>query len=109
MRPLRLDYPGSQKSIEPNRPNRTIFTVEITFIGIMLTEKKDKWTKIEISLGAWRIQPQRAHNSKKKIRKKIRKQKKDVGDIFLHVGDMPIGHQHNYMLECDVGDIFLTW
>ena len=30
--------------------------------------------------------------------------KKDVGDIFLHVGDMPIGHQHNYMSECDVGD-----
>ena len=39
-------------------------------------------------------------------------QKKDVGDIFLHVGDMPIGHQHNYMPECDVGDRFVmleTW
>ena len=42
--------------------------------------------------------------------------KKDVGDIFLHVGDMSIGHQHNYMLECDVDDrfvmletFFLTW
>ena len=33
--------------------------------------------------------------------------KKDVGDIFLHVGDMPIGHQHNYMPECDVGVRFV--
>ena len=23
--------------------------------------------------------------------------KKDIGDIVLHVGDMPIGHQHNFM------------
>ena len=38
--------------------------------------------------------------------------KKDVGDIFMHVGDMPMGHQHNYMPECDVGDRFVmleTW
>ena len=34
-------------------------------------------------------------------------QKKHVGDIFLHVSDMPIGHQHNYMPECDVGDRFV--
>ena len=34
-------------------------------------------------------------------------QKNDVGDIFLHVGDMPIGHQHNYRPECDVGDRFV--
>ena len=33
--------------------------------------------------------------------------KKDVGDIFMHVGDMPMGHQHNYMPECDVGDRFV--
>ena len=33
--------------------------------------------------------------------------KKDVGDIFLHVGDMLIGHQHNYVPECDVGDRFV--
>ena len=33
--------------------------------------------------------------------------KKDVGDIFLPVGDMPIGHQHIYMSECDVGDRFV--
>ena len=30
-----------------------------------------------------------------------------VGDIFLHVGDMPIGHQHDYMSECDVEDRFV--
>jgi len=27
--------------------------------------------------------------------------KKYVGDIFLHVGDIPIGHQHHNMPECD--------
>ena len=32
---------------------------------------------------------------------------KDVGDIFLNVGDMSIGHQHNYISECDVGDPFV--
>jgi len=33
--------------------------------------------------------------------------KKYVGDIFLHVGDIPIGHQHHYIPECDVGDWYL--
>ena len=32
-------------------------------------------------------------------------QNKEVGDIFLHVGDMPISHQHNYISECDVSDL----
>ena len=27
-----------------------------------------------------------------------------VGDIFLHVGDILIGHQHHNMPECDVDD-----
>ena len=31
-------------------------------------------------------------------------QKKYYDDIFLHVGDIPIGHEHHNMLECDVGD-----
>ena len=33
--------------------------------------------------------------------------KRHVGYIFLHVGDIPISHQHNYMPECDVGDRFV--
>ena len=39
-------------------------------------------------------------------------QKKYVGDIFLHVGDNPIGHQHHNMPECDVDDrynMLETW
>ena len=32
--------------------------------------------------------------------------KKYVGDI-LHVGDIPIGHQHHYMPEYDVGDRYV--
>ena len=39
-------------------------------------------------------------------------QKKYVGHIFLHVGDIPIGQQHHNMSECDVGDRFVmleTW
>jgi len=46
--------------------------------------------------------------------------KKDVGDIFLHVGGMTIGHQQNNMPEYDVDfdvdnrfvmleTFFLTW
>ena len=31
----------------------------------------------------------------------------DVGDIFIHVVDMPIGHQHKLMPECDVGDQYV--
>ena len=31
-------------------------------------------------------------------------QNKDAGDIFLHVGNMSIGHQHSYISECDVSD-----
>ena len=31
---------------------------------------------------------------------------KYVGDIFLHIGDIPIGHHHNTP-ECDVGDWYL--
>ena len=34
-------------------------------------------------------------------------QKKYVGDIFLYVGDIPIGHQHHNMPEFDVGDWYL--
>ena len=33
--------------------------------------------------------------------------KKYVGDIFLHVDDIPIGHQHHNMPECDVGNWYL--
>ena len=33
--------------------------------------------------------------------------KKDISDILRHVSDIPIGHQHNYMSECDVGDRFV--
>ena len=39
-------------------------------------------------------------------------QKKYAGDIFLHVGDIPIGRQHHNMPECDVGDRYImleTW
>lgn len=32
---------------------------------------------------------------------------KGCWDIFLHVNDMPIGNQHNYMPKCDVGDRFV--
>ena len=42
----------------------------------------------------------------------ILRQKKYVGDIFLHVGGIPIGHQHHNMQECDVGDQYAmleTW
>ena len=31
--------------------------------------------------------------------------KKYVGDMFLHVSYIPIGHQHHNMPECDVGDV----
>ena len=33
----------------------------------------------------------------------------DVDDIivFLHVGDIPIGHQHHNMPECDVDDRYV--
>ena len=33
--------------------------------------------------------------------------KKYVGDIFLHVGDISIGHQNHNMRECDVGDRYV--
>ena len=32
---------------------------------------------------------------------------KYVDDIFLHVGDISIGHQHHDMPECDVGDRYV--
>ena len=38
--------------------------------------------------------------------------KKYVGFIFLHVGDLPISHQHHNMPECDVRDRYVmleTW
>ena len=31
----------------------------------------------------------------------------NVGDKKKDVGDMPIGHQHYYMLNCDVDDRFV--
>ena len=31
--------------------------------------------------------------------------KKYVGDIFLHVGDIPVGHQHHNTPKCNVGDV----
>ena len=34
--------------------------------------------------------------------------KKYIGDIFRYVGDIPIGHQHHNMPECDVGESMVT-
>ena len=33
--------------------------------------------------------------------------KKYVDDIFLHIGDIPISHQHHNMAEVDVGDQYV--
>ena len=33
--------------------------------------------------------------------------KKYADDIFLHVGDIPIRHQHHNMPECDAGDRYV--
>jgi len=33
--------------------------------------------------------------------------KKYVGDIFLHVDDIPIGHKNHYMPECYVDDRYV--
>ena len=32
-----------------------------------------------------------------------------VGDIFLQVGDIPIGHQYHNMPEYDVGDRYVMF
>ena len=32
---------------------------------------------------------------------------KQVSDISLHIGDIPIGDHHQNMPECDVGDWYL--
>jgi len=34
-------------------------------------------------------------------------EKKYVGDIFLLVGDILIGHDHHNMPECDFGDPYV--
>ena len=35
------------------------------------------------------------------------RQKTYVAEIFMHVGDIPIGHQHHNMPDCDVGDRYV--